>query len=81
MAKTITLSVPDEIGVAFEERAKKLPKQGGGTFADGKELLMEVITGHVVQAELEKHQAAADKEFKKAERKIRRMIAPDDEED
>lgn len=80
MAKTITISLPDEVADAFEARAKTLKSQGGGNFQSGSELILEFVEGHVTQSALEVHQQAADKVFRKEARRVRRLLHPNEDD-
>lgn len=80
MARTITISVPDEVADAFEARAKTLKSNGGGNFTSGSDLILEFIEGHVVQGAQEAHQAAADKVFRKEARRVARLMHPNEDD-
>lgn len=77
---TITVTVPDEVKLTFDARAKALKSQSGDNFADGAELILEFIEGHLVTAAQEVKQAAANKEFAKEARRVRRLLHPDEED-
>lgn len=80
MAKAqIVVETTDEIKAAFEDRAKSLKTTEGVNYESGAALLLDFVKDHLITAERQKHEAAASKEFTKAERRVRRMFDPEDD--
>lgn len=75
----IVIETSDEIKQAFEARAKATKAPSGENYESGSALILDFVRGHLLTAEREKHEAAATKEYTKAERRIRRMFDPEDD--